>query len=93
MRNFQVIEHVFFAVITYCLFTRMLALTHKLAITKHVLSPIYNIVYILYRPTEIEIFSKKSLHCFMLEMRTLAVSMTPGPYKLVIFYCLDIMFE
>lgn len=91
MRNFQVNQQGFFAVITKCLL--MLALTHKLVITKHVLSPIYSIVYILYRPTEIEIFSKKSLHCFMLEMRTLAVSMTPGLYKLVIFYCLDIMFE
>ena len=57
----------FFSVITYCLLT--FAPIHKLAITKHVLSPIYSIVYILYRPTEIEVFSKKSLHCFMLEMR------------------------
>ena len=91
MRNFQVNQQVFFAVITYCLLT--LALTHKLAITKHVLSPIYNIVYILYRPTEIEIFSKKSLQCFMLELSTLAVSMTPSVYKLVIFYCFGLMFE
>ena len=48
MRNFQVNQQGFFAVITKCLL--MLALTHKLVITKHVLSPIYSIVYILYRP-------------------------------------------
>lgn len=33
------------------------------------------------------------VHCFMLELRSLAVSMTPSVYKLVIFYCFDPMFE